>query len=107
MNDRKKIAMDAHMEGQATIARSIGGKIKISVMEAVVLVNFAEIGLLSVFTSLDGATGASAEEELGKLLDSIRATFGSDGKLNGLERLTETAAAMLRSERFFKFLVRT
>jgi hypothetical protein len=103
MNDRKELAIAAHMDGELVIVANIGKKVKVSQMELICLVSFAEIGLLSLFSSLDGETGAQAEADLEEHLDAIRKTFSAKG-VDGLNRLTTSAAALLRRKKFGQYL---
>lgn len=105
-DDQKMIAITARMEGEQTVVSAIGKKVKVSQMELVCLVNFAEIGLMSVFAGLEGAMGDEASADLNKTLQAIRVAFGKNGADDGLSRLSQSAAALLRSEKFSKYLAR-
>jgi hypothetical protein len=106
MDDEKKqqLRMTAHMDGQAAIARRIGPPVKVSAMELIALANLAELGVLTLFSKLDGEEGEMAAKELEDHIKAIRAAFGGEG-VDGLNRLTTTAVAMLRGERIGKYLV--
>jgi hypothetical protein len=105
---RKMLAMSAAMEGNAAIVRSIGAPKKVSEMELIVLCNFARIGLLSVFAELEGKAGDAADRELEQLIEAVRETFArkgcSDGRSDGLMRLSQSCAALLGGERFGKYV---
>ncbi|HEV7298711.1 MAG TPA: hypothetical protein VGN72_05040 [Tepidisphaeraceae bacterium] len=102
---RMQLAMTAAMEGQQTVVANIGAKVEVSQMELVCLVNFAEVGLMSLFSALDGEAGAAAEADLERTLDAIRQEFGKDGA-DGLNRLSQSTAALLRGEKFAQYLAR-
>jgi hypothetical protein len=104
MNERESIRFTAEMEGNATVVANIGDKKRISEMELICLVNFAEIGLFSLFASIDGQIGEDAHRDLEQRVDAIRKTFAK-GEADGLNRLSTSTAAMLRSERFRRYLV--
>lgn len=104
MNDREFISMTAAMEGDAVVVANIGQKKKVSEMELICLVNFAEIGVMSLFAALDGEEGEAAAKELDQHLDAIRRVFAKRGN-DGLNRLSQSITAMLRSERFEKYVV--
>lgn len=105
MNDetRKRLRMDAEMEGQATIVKNIGKQVSLSQMELVCLVNFAEIGVMSLFAAIDGPTGEDADRELNAYLDRVREAFSKDGS-DGLIRLQTSTCAMLRSPKFHNYI---
>jgi hypothetical protein len=106
-DERKNLALNAHMEGQQVILKSIGTQVKVSQMELICLVNFAEVGLMSLYSALDGEVGEQAEAELEKHLNAIRKVFsGKGGTVDGLNRLSCSTAALLRSPRFRKYLTR-
>lgn len=107
MNERQRLRMDAHMEGQQTIARNIGKKVLVSQMELVALCTFAEIGTLFLFSQIDGETGEAAEKVLQETIDTVRREFANDpDKSNGLSLLQTTCVALLRSERYHKYVTR-
>ena len=97
--------MDAVMDGDRVIAESIGKKKKVSEMELIVLCNFARVGLLSVFASLDEPTGSDAEQELERLLGAIREAFDDSGKRQGLLRLASSCAAILAGDKLGRYVV--
>jgi hypothetical protein len=101
---RKLLAMNARMEGEEVVLSGIGDKIKVSEMELICLVNFAEIGLMSLFANLDGPQGDEAAAELEKHVDGIRREFSKEGS-DGLNRLSQSTAALLRGSKFAKYLV--
>lgn len=98
MNERKKklLRMTASMEGEAVIVANIGKKIELSEMEIICLVNFAEVGVMSVFAAMDGPTGDDAEQSLNAHLDRIRKEFG-------ITRLSASTCSLLRGK-LFKYL---
>ncbi len=98
MNDNEHVRMTAKMEGEESIVRNIGHKVKVSEMELICLANFAEIGVLAIFSELDGPTGVSAGKELIAHIAGIQRDFKS------LTNLQASTVAMLRG-RFFKYLV--
>jgi hypothetical protein len=102
----KAIALTAAMEGEQVVARNIGSQVTLSEMELIVLVNFAEIGVLSLFSDLEGGAGKDSKQMLQEHLAAIRAEFTSD-RADGLDKLNGTCVALLRSERFMKYLVST
>jgi hypothetical protein len=106
MDERKRIAMTAHMDGLRSIAGRIGGKQKLSGMELVALCNFAQLGLLAVFSELDGENGEKATADLERLVDGIRRHLGTPGNLDGLERLAACCAAILGGDRLGKYVWR-
>lgn len=99
---KKMLAMAAHMDREQAIARDIGKTVGISQMELIALVNFAEIGVMSIFSGIEGEEGEDAERELEEHLDAIRREFGRNDD-SGLSRLMQTTAALLRG-RFQKYL---
>ena len=104
--ERKFIALTARMEGESIVVRNIGKKIKVSEMELVVLCNFAEIGLLSLFSGLDGEVGDEAYIKMDSLLEEIRKTFANESNNDGLQRLSKSAVAMLLvQKRFRKYIL--
>jgi len=103
--ERNRLRIQASMDGRAAIAKSVGGKFEVSGMELITLCTFAELGLLSLWSSLEGQAGERAQEEEGELLDAIRENFSNGGRFDGLINLSQTCAAMLRSERFHRFVV--
>jgi hypothetical protein len=105
MDKQKHIAMTARMDGKRAIAGRIGRKRKVSEMELVALCTFARVGMMSVFSSLEGETGEMAYAELVRLTDAIEETFSEDGKADGLDRLAECCAALLGGERLGKYVV--
>jgi hypothetical protein len=103
---RKHVAITAHMEGKSVVARNTGKKHKVSEFELVTLCNLAEIGMLTVFAGLDGEMGDNAANCAEKQADVIRESMQSaDGKRDGLMVLTEACAAILRSDRFSRYIL--
>ncbi len=105
MDEAKMVAITARMEGHCVVVKNIGKKVKVSEMELVTLCNFAELGLMSVFSELDGESGELAAQERNKLKEILRQAFNADGD-DGLDRLSNACAAMLRSPRFEKYIFR-
>ena len=96
-HDKKMARMTAAMGGEEVIVANIGKKVKLSQMELICLVNFAEVGLMSVFSSLEGKNGEEAEASLDEHIERIRKEFGKDGR-DGLNRLATSTAALLRGK---------
>jgi hypothetical protein len=103
---RRMIAVTARMEGNAAVVANIGKKILVSEMELICLTNFAEIGLLSIFASLDGEAGEAADADLDGALDAVRRGFARDTADDGLMRLSTSTAALLRGTKFSKYIAR-
>src|SRR5690348_3590031 len=103
LNKRKLLKITAAMEGQEVIVANIGKKVSLSEMEMICLVNFAEIGLMSIFAALDGKAGEEAEASLNEHMDRIREQFGGENGRDGLNQLATSCAAMLRGRRFFQY----
>ncbi len=104
MDDRNRVAITAKMEGEC-VGLKQGTKVKVSELELLTLCNLAEIGLMSMFAQLEGDTGESARADLERGIDIIRRTFAKDGK-SGLASLMKSGAALLRSDRFMRFIAR-
>lgn len=100
---KKMLRMTAEMEGLAAIVKGIGEEISLSQMELICLVNFAEVGVMSMFAEMDGPSGDDAAKRLALHLDRIREEFGKDGR-DGLMRLLTSTVAMLRGRRFSRYL---
>lgn len=110
LSDEQKnlLRMNAVMDGAQSVVARIGSKVEVSQMELICLTNFAEVGLMYLFSLLEGKSGVAAEAELEKHLDAIREEFkNSPTDDNGLTRLSQSTVAMLRSEKFGKYLVRS
>lgn len=105
MDERKMIAMDAAMEGESTIIRNIGRKVKVSEMELIALCNVARLGCLSAFSALDGEVGERASAEMDCFLTDLQTFFEKDRKGNGVHRIVQSCVAMLGQERFNKYIV--
>ena len=105
MNEREFVGMTARMDGERVIAKNIGGKRKVSEMELVAICTFARVGLLSVFSNLEGETGEQAESEMARLIEQIRIEFGADKNRDGLMLLATTCAAILGGERLGRYVV--
>jgi hypothetical protein len=89
LNERKKIAMDAHMDGQRVIARNIGRRRKLSEMELIVLCSWAKVGLYGhLAETIDGPLAEQAAECRREILAAVDADFG-------LAALAQSCAAML------------
>jgi hypothetical protein len=101
---KKMLAMTAHMEGQEVVIAKIGKAVSVSEMELICLANFAEIGIMSLFSELDGKPGEDAQEMLNQHLDRIRKDFASRGGHDGLDRLSQGTAALLRGNKFFGYI---
>ena len=101
---KKRLSLDAHMEGQQQVVANIGDRVTVSEMELICLTNFAEIGLMSLFAMLEGKAGQDAERCLERSMEAIRGMFATD-KTDGLQRLSQSTVAMLRSEKFQKYIV--
>ena len=97
------LRMTAQMDGEAAIVANIGKKVQVSEMELICLANFAEIGLMCVFSEIDGKTGEEAQASLDAHIDRVREKFSRKGRGDGLTRLSQTATAMLRGK-FFKYV---
>ncbi len=105
MDDHERVAMDAAMEGESAVVKSIGRKVKVSSMELIVLCNFAHAGCLFLCSELDGEVGEQAGAELLDFLNAVRKQFSGGGKVNGLNKLMTSCIAMLGQERFSKYIV--
>lgn len=105
MDERKFIAMTARMDGGRSIAARIGRKKYVSEMELIALCNFARIGLMSVFSELDGEAGTAAAMERELLKNAIQRQFSGETGLDGLNMLAECCTAILAGERFGKYIV--
>lgn len=102
--DPKFIALTAQMEDKAVVARNIGRKVKVSEMELIILCTFAELSMLSLYSSLDGEVGEKARVKFDRLIEAIRSTYQKNGDRKGLQRLSSSCAALLRSDRFFGYI---
>lgn len=106
MDKKRMLAITAAMEGQQTVLRNIGKKVKVSQMELICLCTFAEIGIMSVFSELEGEAGEKAAAELDALMDAIRKHFAAHGQ-DGLNRLMRSTVALLRSPKFHQYIPTT
>lgn len=106
MDKREKIVMDAAMEGEAVVVRNIGGMVKVSEMEIIILCNLARIAcmdeLIAVQGESDGAAAAEAMRQ--EIVEEIQDLFRT-GEVDGLSRLVQSCVAMLNHDRFAKWLV--
>jgi hypothetical protein len=107
MNEREMARLNAEMEGNAAVVRTIGGKRKIGEMELIVLINLAHLACLTEFVTM-------ADEDLVQEVEAARDEFAAAvrsqfarGQEDGLYRLMVSCTAMLGSERFAPYLVRT
>lgn len=91
------------MDGQQVIVANIGKQVSVSQMELICLVNFAAVGLMSIFSILDGQCGEEAQKSLDEQINRIRKEFGRDGA-DGLNRLSASTVAMLRSPKFTQYI---
>ena len=73
-------------------------------MELIALCNFARLGLLAVFSNLDGKAGDDAAAEMDALAELIRQKFSATD--DGLTILAECCAAILGGERLGRYIVR-
>ncbi len=101
---KKFLALNARMEGEAVIVSSIGKQVRLSEMELICLVNLAEMGVLAVFAQLDGPEGDDAARQMNDLAVAIRRAFSKNDKDDGLVRLMTSTSALIRGERFLKYL---
>jgi hypothetical protein len=107
MTEKDMLRMTAAMEGEQTVLARIGNKVKLSEMELICLVNFAEVGVLSTFCSMDGEEADLAERELEKHINAIRKEFSRDQDASGLPRLLQSTIAIIQSDRIRKYLVKS
>jgi len=99
---RKHIQMSAKMDRLAAIVRDTGAQVSVSEMELVCLCSFAQVGMFSLYSCIDGETGEKAGKELDAMIEEIRKTFSIDGE-DGLMRLAALTVALLGSEKFSKY----
>lgn len=107
MDKRKLIAMDAQMEGEATVVKSIGRMVKLSEMEVIVLCNLAylcSLEQLAIEIRDSGESALDCEAAAARHAEAMRQHFTKDST-NGLHRLVQSCMAMLGQERFMKYLV--
>lgn len=105
MDEKKMIEITAAMEGQSVVVKNIGRKVKVSQMELVCLCNFAKLGLLGVFSELDGHSGFQAAEEIDLLREAIRRTFATQQNPDGLSRLGQSCVAILSNLRMERYII--
>lgn len=105
MDEKKMIQITAAMEGQSVVVKNIGRKVKVSQMELICLCNFAKLGLLGVFSELDGHAGFQAAEEIDLLRESIRRTFATKQNPDGLARLGQSCVAILSDLRLAQYII--
>lgn len=103
-DERKMMAIGAHLEGESALARNCGKKHKISDMELFALCNLAHLGCLSVYSELDGDIGLRAKAERDRFLDTIRSSLTDDG--SGISRLVQCGVAILGQERLGQYVLR-
>jgi hypothetical protein len=104
--ERNMIAITARMDGARAVAARIGKGVKLSEMELIALANFARLGLLFVFSQLDGDAGDDAHARAQQHCEELRDTFESKpGQRDGLNHLTQCCTAMLGGERLGKYVV--
>ena len=106
MNDRKFVRLTAQMDGNRVVANNIGRKVEVSEMELLALCNFADVGLLTVFSSIEGPVGEDARDELEQTLAAINDQFGDQGQDNGVESLANCCVAILHGARLGKYTLR-
>ena len=102
---KKMLRVTAEMEGQSVIVRNLGRKVKLSQMELICLCNFAKLGLLDVFSELDGHAGHQAAAEIDLLREAIRRTFANKVNPDGLARLGQSCVAILSEPRLARYII--
>jgi len=105
--ERKMIAVGAHLEGLSVATKHIGKMVEVSEMELTILCNMARLGLVSVLSEAlepEDQVRFAAEAEKEELIRAIHETF-TDEKVDGMNRISQGAVALLGSERFEKYIL--
>jgi len=107
LSERERVRMEAALEGEAAVVRSIGGHVKVSEMELVVLVNLARLTCLAELAAgpLDPDLAAEAAEMRDECRRTLQRYFHKGSPDNGLQRLMQSCQAMLGSERLGQYVV--
>ena len=104
MDEKRIAAIQAHMDGQQVVVRNIGKKVEVSEMELIILCTFMKLGVLEVYSHLEGDSGRLALDEIRLLKKAIQRKF-TKGDFDGLYRLAQSAVAMLDGERLGQYVV--
>ena len=105
MDEREMLALTAHMEGESVVVKNIGQKVKVSQMELICLCRFAKLGLLEVFSHLEGESGYLAAEAIDQLTEAIRKRFANERNRDGMARLSQSCVAILSEDRLGQYAV--
>jgi hypothetical protein len=107
MDERKRLEIDAKLEGENVVMREAGKKTKVSDLELLALCNLAWVGCLHVMSDLcEGETskraGLSRDAFMEDIREGLRKSPDDDA---GLQRLTQSCVAVLRAGRLEKYLL--
>jgi hypothetical protein len=98
MEEKRRIAIGAALEGESMSLKNSGKKTKVSDLELFVLCNLARIGFLSMFSDLDGEIGQRSQEELVDFLTAIQRVFD-------VNKLLQSGVALIHAGRFEKWVI--
>lgn len=107
MDERKHMRISATTEGNAIIAEGIGKKINVSEFELTVLCTLAEIGFMTVIAEEVGEEiSEEVQTDRRNTIEAARKLFGKGfpEEEDGINSMLNAAAAILRREKFQKYI---